>query len=57
MSVAVVEPLRQTLGMRVSVTLVHPVWKTSLLTGPSPVNGPNPCYYIQSDILNFKIDI
>lgn len=52
MSVAVMEPLRLTLGMGVSVTLAHPMLKTSLMTGCSPVNEAQPCYYI----LSYKID-
>lgn len=36
MSVTLVEALRLTLGLRVSVTLAHPVLKTSLVTEPWP---------------------
>lgn len=36
MSVTMVETLRLTLGLRVNVTLAHPVLKTSLVTEPWP---------------------
>lgn len=36
MSVAGVEPLMLTLGMRVSVILAHPMLLISLVTGPWP---------------------